>query len=84
VPPTLENPMAKTTVEGRRFTVMLRREKAGGYSAWVLELPGCISEGQTKKETLSNIREAIEGYLEARRIMMKEEMKRAKPVEITL
>jgi predicted RNase H-like HicB family nuclease len=28
-------------------------------------VPGCISEGETKEEALANIKEAIEGYLEA-------------------
>jgi predicted RNase H-like HicB family nuclease len=35
-----------------------------GY--WVAEcpsLPGCISQGKTKQETVANIREAIEGYI---------------------
>lgn len=35
-----------------------------GY--WVAEcpsLPGCISQGRTKEETIKNIREAIEGYI---------------------
>jgi len=52
-------------VKGLKLTVILRREEEGGYSAQCLELPGCISEGENKKETLTNIREAIEGYLEA-------------------
>jgi predicted RNase H-like HicB family nuclease len=30
----------------------------------VPSLPGCISQGETKDEALSNIREAIELYLE--------------------
>ncbi|MCZ6621536.1 MAG: type II toxin-antitoxin system HicB family antitoxin [Deltaproteobacteria bacterium] len=30
-------------------------------------LPGCVSQGKTKKEALKNIREAIEGILEVRR-----------------
>jgi len=46
------------------FTVILR-EKAKGYSAQVVELPGCISQGKNRKEAIANIREAIEGYLEA-------------------
>jgi predicted RNase H-like HicB family nuclease len=36
-----------------------------GY--WVAEcpsLPGCISQGKTKEETIANIREAIEWYIE--------------------
>lgn len=35
-----------------------------GY--WVAEcpsLPGCISQGKTKEEAVSNIKEAIEGYI---------------------
>lgn len=38
----------------------------GGY--WVAEcpsLPGCISQGKTKEDALANIREVIEGYVEA-------------------
>jgi predicted RNase H-like HicB family nuclease len=51
-------------VNDRKFTVILR-EDAEGVSAQVVELPGCISEGKTKKEAIVNIKEAIEGYLEA-------------------
>ena len=36
----------------------------GGYTVYVPALPGCISEGDSKKEALKNIREAIELYLE--------------------
>lgn len=35
---------------------------------WVAEclsLPGCVSQGSTKEEALQNIREAIDGYIEA-------------------
>ncbi len=37
-----------------------------GY--WVVEcpsLPGCISQGRTKEEAISNIREAIHAYIAA-------------------
>lgn len=52
-------------IKGRKFRVILREESEGGYSAQCLELPGAISEGETRKEALANIKEAIEGYLEA-------------------
>jgi predicted RNase H-like HicB family nuclease len=51
-------------VNHKKFTVILR-EDSEGVSAQVVELPGCISEGKTKKEAIANIKEAIEGYLEA-------------------
>jgi predicted RNase H-like HicB family nuclease len=47
-----------------KLTVILRKED-GGYSVQCVELPGAISEGKTRKEALENIREAIQGYLEA-------------------
>lgn len=37
-----------------------------GY--WVAEcpsLPGCISQGKTKEQTIENIKEAIDGYISA-------------------
>jgi len=44
--------------------VLLEPSKEGGYTALVPSLPGCISEGKTKKEAMKNIREAIGLYLE--------------------
>ena len=44
--------------------VVLRRGEDG---FWVVEcpsLPGCISQGQTKAEAITNIKEAIEGWVE--------------------
>lgn len=51
----------------RRFMVVLEREADGGFSAWVLDLPGCASQGDTHDEALANIREAISCHLEALR-----------------
>jgi predicted RNase H-like HicB family nuclease len=47
-----------------KIKVILEPSEEGGYTAIVPSLPGCISEGNTKEETLKNIREAIELYLE--------------------
>ena len=46
------------------YTAVFQEEKDGGYSVWVPELPGCASQGETFDEALSNIKEAIELYLE--------------------
>jgi len=45
------------------LTVILEKEDKGGYSAYVPALPGCASQGETRSETLKNIKEAIELYL---------------------
>jgi predicted RNase H-like HicB family nuclease len=47
-----------------KLRVVLERSDEGGYTAYVPSLPGCISEGDTREEALSNIREAIDLYLE--------------------
>lgn len=52
-------------VKGRKFTVILREELEGGYSVQCIELLGIISQGDTRRKALANVREAIEGYLEA-------------------
>ncbi len=47
-----------------RFKVILETSDEGGYTVYVPSLPGCISEGETIAEALTNIREAIALYLE--------------------
>jgi predicted RNase H-like HicB family nuclease len=47
-----------------KYTVVLQREADGGYVATVPALPGCVSQGDTRSESLDNIKEAIELYLE--------------------
>ena len=47
-----------------KLKVVLEPSEEGGFTAYVPSLPGCISEGETREETLENIREAIELYLE--------------------
>ena len=44
--------------------VVLEHSDEGGYTVYVPSLPGCIREGDTKDEALTNIREAIELFLE--------------------
>lgn len=45
--------------------VVLEKQDEGGYTVYVPSLSGCVSQGETKKEALKNIKEAIELYLEA-------------------
>jgi predicted RNase H-like HicB family nuclease len=47
-----------------KLKIVLKRSDEGGYTVFVPSLPGCISEGDTRQEALTNIQEAIELYLE--------------------
>ena len=47
-----------------KLKVLLHLAEEGGYWAEVPALPGCVSEGDSFDETLANIREAAEGWLE--------------------
>jgi len=52
-------------VKGKmKLKVVIEPSDEGGYTAYVPSLPGCISEGDTREQTISNIKEAIELYLE--------------------
>ena len=46
------------------YTVILEQEADGGFVASVPALPGCVTQGDSREEVLSNIREAIELYIE--------------------
>ncbi|MFY9343110.1 MAG: type II toxin-antitoxin system HicB family antitoxin [Planctomycetota bacterium] len=48
-----------------KFRVLIEQDEDGAFVASVPTLPGCISQGATRKESLQNIREAIAGYLES-------------------
>jgi len=47
-----------------KYTVILEPQEEGGYTVRCLELPGAISQGETKEEALGNIKEAIGLVLE--------------------
>ncbi|TKJ46154.1 HicB family protein [Candidatus Aerophobetes bacterium Ae_b3a] len=44
--------------------IILEPSEEGGYTDIVPALPGCISEGDSGREAIENIREAIKLYLE--------------------
>ena len=47
-----------------KLRIVLEPSDEGGYTVYVPDLPGCISEGDTVDDASANIREAIELYLE--------------------
>jgi predicted RNase H-like HicB family nuclease len=46
-----------------KFVVVLEPDADGYIVAECPSLPGCLSQGKTREEALTNIREAIAGYL---------------------
>jgi predicted RNase H-like HicB family nuclease len=47
-----------------KYSVVLEPQEEDGYTVRCLELPGAISQGETKTEALENIKEAIGLILE--------------------
>ena len=47
-----------------RYTVVLEPQEEGGFTVQCVEIPGAISQGETREEALANIKEAIELVLE--------------------
>lgn len=48
-----------------RFRVVIEQDEDGVFVAEVPPLPGCISQGKSRDEVISNVREAVDGYLES-------------------
>ena len=61
---TVDNP-AKREGDGQalKLLVVFERDEDGWEVASCPTLPGCHSQGRTRREALENVREAIRGYL---------------------
>ncbi len=56
--------MAGITV---KYRVIIEQDEDGAYVAKCDSLPGCVSQGRTRKEALANMADAITGYVESLR-----------------
>ena len=45
------------------YRILIEQDEDGIFVAECTSLPGCISQGKTRKEALENIKDAIKGYL---------------------
>ncbi len=50
-----------------KYTVVLEPQEEGGFTVQCVEIPGAISQGETREEALANIKEAIELVLAVQR-----------------
>lgn len=48
-----------------KYRVVIEEDEDGMFVAECPTLPGCISQGKNRKEALSNIKDAIGGYLQS-------------------
>lgn len=46
------------------YTIAIKRYPDGGYFAEVKELPGCMTEADSKEEVLAMIEDAMRGWIE--------------------
>ena len=46
-----------------QYQIKLKKSEEG-YAVWCPSLPGCASQGETRKEAVANIQDAIQSYLE--------------------
>ena len=56
-------------VNNLSFTAVFVEEPEGGYSAYVEEIPGANSQGETLEETKENLKEAVSLVLETNKIL---------------
>jgi predicted RNase H-like HicB family nuclease len=47
-----------------KLKVVFEPSEAGGYTAYVPSLPGCIVQGENREEALANIKKAVKLFLE--------------------
>lgn len=47
----------------RYFRVSIEQDEDGVFIASVPDLPGCVSDGKTRKEAIANVKDAIAGYI---------------------
>ena len=47
------------------YRVLIDQDEDGIFVVECPSLPGCISQGRTRKEAVENIRDAIKGYIES-------------------
>jgi predicted RNase H-like HicB family nuclease len=64
IEPASRSVSGSVNIEGtRKFAITLEQDEDGFIVVSCPSLPGCHSQGRTEKEAISNIREAIRGYI---------------------
>jgi predicted RNase H-like HicB family nuclease len=48
-----------------KYTIIIGQGRESGYVAYAPALRGGVSQGQTKADALTNVKDAMEAYIEA-------------------
>ncbi len=48
-----------------KYRILIEQDEDGVFIAECPSLPGCISQGKTRSEALTNIQDAIKGYIDS-------------------
>ena len=48
-----------------KYRILIQQDEDGVFVAKCPSLPGCISQGKTREDALTNIKDAVRGYLES-------------------
>jgi predicted RNase H-like HicB family nuclease len=68
----------------RAFTAVYQPASEGGFVAFVEELPGANTQGETLEEARENLREAVELILEANRELALQDVDESNVIRETL
>jgi predicted RNase H-like HicB family nuclease len=61
------NPKAGRVKMNKTYVALLEQASDGGWGAYVPDLPGCFSWGESRADAARNVRDAIETYMDALR-----------------
>ena len=58
-----------------KFTAVFEEAKEGGYIAYLEEMPGVNTQGETLEEAKSNLKEAFKLVIDTQRMLNEKELK---------
>ena len=47
------------------FKILIKQDEDGVFVSEVPQLPGCISQGDTREDAVANIKDAVLGYVDS-------------------
>ncbi len=48
-----------------KFRIIVEQDEDGMFIAECPTLPGCISQGKSRRDAIKNVKDAIQGYIES-------------------